>query len=256
MSTLFVLALLGASFGFFVAGFKAFKRKELKKGFKRIVISVVAFLVMFVTIGIFASIQDKQEKKKAAEVAAYHKTPEYAEKVKKEKEAQAAKEADEKEVAAKKVEDAKEKAKEGYLKELKPQIDKITNVYDSNWNNIWKPTMTAIGKGSTDYFTAYNNMQKIKDNYEGGRFISLEPVSGMTKEQKKLLETYADKMGEAFSLRSMAVDKAQDMFNTGVAQPSDLNKITSYSNGADKSMIEAVSALTQLQMELGISPSK
>lgn len=106
---------------------------------------------------------------------------------------------------------------------------------------------------STDYYTAYNNMQTIKDNYEGGRFISLEPVKGMNKADKKLLDTYETKMADAFSFRSMAVDIAQEGFNTGNLSPENVNKMQSYIQMADGSMIEAVAAMTTIEVDLGIT---
>jgi hypothetical protein len=146
----------------------------------------------------------------------------------------------------------KEKVKQAYLKEIKPEFDQHMKVYDDSWKKIWQPTMTAIGNGSTDYYTAYNNMQAIKDNYEGGRIISLEPVKGMDKADRKLLDTYETKMGDAFSFRSMAVDIAQEGFNTGNITPENANKIQSYIQMADSSMIEAVTAITAIEIGLGI----
>jgi hypothetical protein len=146
----------------------------------------------------------------------------------------------------------KEQIKISYTKEIKPRVNQYNQAYDENWEKIWKPTMDAIGKGSNDYLTAYNNMQALKDNYEGGRIISLDPAKGMSKEDKKLLKTYSEKMGEAFTFRVMAVDIAQDAFNIGDITPEQANKMQTYVQMADSSMIEAAAAITTLEFNLGI----
>lgn len=145
------------------------------------------------------------------------------------------------------------KVKEAFLKEIKPELNNHTKVYDDNWNNVWKPTMDAIANGSTDYYTAYKNMQVILDNYEGGRMLSMDPVEGMTKEDKKLLNQYAENMRYAFTFRCMAVEVAQEGFNAGTMSPEQLNKLETNIQMADQSMIEAVSAITVLQQSYGIT---
>jgi hypothetical protein len=116
--------------------------------------------------------------------------------------------------------------------------------------------MDAVSKGSLDYYTAYKNMQTIKNNYENGRFLSVEPVKGMDKADKKLLKTYSEKMGDAFSFRSMAVEIAMKGFDTGNLQQSDVDKIVSYSQMADSSMVEAASDITTIEVSLGIKTQK
>jgi hypothetical protein len=145
-----------------------------------------------------------------------------------------------------------EQVKQAYQSEIRPEIDNHIKVYDDNWNNIWKPTMDAIANGSTDYYTAYNNMQVIKDNYQGGRNLIVDPVEGMDKADKDLLKTYESKMGEAFTFRVMAVEMAQDGFNTGEMSPEDVNQMQLYIQMADSSMLEAVVAITTIEVSLGI----
>jgi chemotaxis protein histidine kinase CheA len=160
------------------------------------------------------------------------------------------------EVKAKAEADAKakkEKVKQAYLEEIKPKADMYLKAYDENWDKIWQPTMKAIGDGNTDFYGAYNNMQTIIDNYEGGRFISIDAVKGMSKDNKKQLDTYGDKLGEAFTFRVMAVKIARDGFNVGNITPENANKMQTYIEMADSSMIEAAISLTALEIDLGVS---
>ncbi|MGG1400188.1 hypothetical protein ABE288_20550 [Bacillus salipaludis] len=216
------------------------KNGKAKRNFKLLGGS---FAVMVLSIILISATSD------SSKTASKSEKPAKQEKVVKETPEQKA----EREAKAKaEAEAKKKKVKQAYLKEIKPEIDQHIKVYDDNWNKIWQPTMTAISKGNTDYYTAYNNMQVIKDHYEGGRIISLDPVQGMSKADRKLLDTYGEKMGEAFSFRCMAVDIAQEGFNTGNITPENVNKIQSYTQMADNSMIEAVAAVTTIEVDLGI----
>src|SRR5437868_5041632 len=85
MAQVFVIGLLISSIVLVVKGFKKFKAKEFKRGFKQIGIGILSFIVMFVTIGILADNQAKQDKVKADALAKYHTSPEYKAKVAKKK---------------------------------------------------------------------------------------------------------------------------------------------------------------------------
>jgi flagellar biosynthesis GTPase FlhF len=200
--------------------------------------------------------EQKAEREAKEKLEAEEKAKEEAKakvKAKAEAEAKAKKEAEAKVKAEAEAKAKKEQVKQAYIEEIKPQVDLYMKVYDENWNKIWQPTMKAIGDGNTDFYGAYNNMQAIIDNYEGGRFISIDAVSGMSKENKKLLNTYEDKLGEAFTFRVMAVEIARDGFNEGNITPENANKMQSYIEAADGSMIEAVVSLTAIEMDLGVT---
>jgi hypothetical protein len=55
--------------------------------------------------------------------------------------------------------------------------------------------------------------------------ILINSVKGISKENKKLLNTFEDKMGEAFTFRVMAVKIEQDGFNVGVITPKNANEM-------------------------------
>lgn len=223
---------------------------DIKKGKGKDVLVVTIFLFLVTglfgwgSIALLTKEESKEEPVKQEAVKEETDAKDKEEEAKKKAEAKAKKEADEK---AK-----KEQIKQAYLNELRPEIDNHMKVYDDNWNKIWKPTMDAVANGSTDYYTAYNNMQVIKDNYQGGRNLIVNPVEGMDKADKKLLDTYGSKMGDAFTFRVMAVEMAQEGFNTGEMSPEDVNQMQAYIQMADSSMVEAVAAITTIEVSLGI----
>jgi len=120
----------------------------------------------------------KEEEKKAKQEAKEtekeekNKAKEDEKKAKEEaklKEEQAAKEKEaiqktEKETKAKSKEEEKStKQKEYFIKNTQPAIDEWIKTYDQLWNGIWKPTFEAIGNGSRDVYTAYDNMKSLKE---------------------------------------------------------------------------------------------
>ena len=127
-------------------------KRQFKKGFKWAAGGFVAMFIC-VMIGFNGDGADKPVQKPAKRAAVKEESNEQKTVTEKDK--------------AQTEAEAKEKTKQAYLDEIKPQVDQHTKVYDDNWNNIWKPTMDAIANGSTDFYTAYNNMQAIKDNYQG-----------------------------------------------------------------------------------------
>lgn len=241
--SLAVISVVIGGYMFFSSLFK----KQFRKGIKW---ALGGFISMFICVmlGFSGDTSKEESQKEAVKQEAVKEETEAKSKEEESKtkaEANAKKEADEN---AK-----KEQVKQAYLKEIKPEINTHTKVYDDNWNKYWQPTMDAVSKGSLDYYTAYKNMQAIKNNYENGRFLSVEPVKGMDNADKKLLKTYSEKMGDAFTFRSMAVDIAMKGFDTGNLQPSDVDKIVTYSQMADSSMVEAVAAITTIEVSLGIT---
>lgn len=101
-----------------VEDWRKYRKQQVLKGFKQIGIAVLCFLVMFVTIGILANNQEKQDKVKAAELAKYHATPEYRAKVEAEKK---------KEAEAKAQEEVKKKAEELAKQQEQAQQQAIAN---------------------------------------------------------------------------------------------------------------------------------
>lgn len=59
-------------------------------------------------------------------------------------------------------------------------------------------------------------------------------------------------MGDAFTFRVMSVEMAQEGFNTGEMSPEDVNQMQTYIQMADSSMVEAVAAITTIEVSLGI----
>ncbi|PFM82697.1 hypothetical protein COJ46_02490 [Bacillus sp. AFS077874] len=252
---------------------KLFARKQIKQAFKRFGIGIGLVVVCFIGMAITApksqetTTQEKTTKVTKEKIKKQETEQQKADRLAKEKAAKlkaeqekAAKLAKEKadKLKAEKAKAAelakkKQELKQTYLKKLKPQINDVIKTYDDNWKKIWQPTMSAIGSGNTDFYTAYNNMQAIKQNYQDYRFLSLEPVKGMTKSDKKLLKTFNEKMADAFTFRCMAVDIASDAFDSGNITPSQTNKMQDYISMADQSMIEATAAFVTLEHSYGIT---
>lgn len=76
------------------------------------------------------------------------------------------------------------KQKDYYNKSTQPAIDEWVKTYDQLWNSIWKPTFEAIGNGSRDVFTAYDNMKSLKEGYRVLTLKDSVPVEGLSKEQQ------------------------------------------------------------------------
>lgn len=261
-----ILAFLVALF-FLYFGYTEYKNKGKLKA----TIPPMAFLFIVATLLGWGS-SALLSKEEAKEEPAKHETDnektaaekrEAAEKKAQEEAKKAEEDTRKKEKAAKKTEEEKalkeaddrakkEQIKQAYLKEIRPEIDSHTQVYDENWEKIWNPTMDAIANGSRDYYTAYNNLQVIKNMYQGGRNLVVAPVKGMDKADKKLLNTYESKMGDAFTFRVMAIELAQDGFSTGGMSPEDVNKMQGYIQMSEDSMTEAVAAISTIEFSLGI----
>jgi hypothetical protein len=256
MEQIFVLGSLIASIVLTVKGFKKFKIKEFKKGFKQIGIGIGCFLIIIISIGIFASIQDKQDKVKAAELAKYHASPEYKAKVAKEKaDAEAKAKAD---TIKKQQEEAKKKEqiKQDILKNIVPDLKDYAKGYDDNWNQIWKPTMNYLSQGGTDIVPAYQNLQTLKSNYDSYQTgINLQPVDGSDDSDKKLIDDYNTNMKAAFYGREDAVGKAMDMLNTGEFRPASVTAFQQEIQTADSIMVKATADEITLLTKYGIDPS-
>jgi len=133
----------------------------------------------------------------------------------KEKEAEKAKKEAEKEAKAKSKEEEKiKKQKEYFVKNTQPAIDEWVKTYDQLWESIWKPTFEAIGNGSRDVFTAYDNMKSLKEGYRALTLKDSVPVEGLSKEQQKTIKEAMRDLTYAAASRQIAAEKAMKMFDT------------------------------------------
>lgn len=180
MAQIFVFGLLIAGIVFIVKGFKKFKIKAFKRGFKQIGIGISCFAVMIVTIGILASNQEKQDKVKEAELAKYHATPEYKAKVAKKKaDADAKAKADaikkQQEESKKKAEEAEQQAIANDYAYLSDQVYvgqadvhklKDEKVYAIEYNNkaLVSGLIQQVQIGNTVASGMLNNLVAVAEN--------------------------------------------------------------------------------------------
>jgi len=106
------------------------------------------------------------------------------------------------------------KQKDYYNKSTQPAIDEWVKTYDQLWNSIWKPTFEAIGNGSRDVFTAYDNMKSLKEGYRALTLKDSVPVEGLSKEQQKTIKEAMRDLTYAAASRQIAAEKAMKMFDT------------------------------------------
>jgi len=195
-------------------------------------------------------VEKAEEPDKAQEESDKAKKKE-AEQAKKEAEKEAKQKANEDEKKAK--EDEKiNKQKEYFVKNTQPAIDEWVKTYDQLWESIWKPTFEAIGNGSRDVYTAYDNMKSLKEGYRELTLKDSVPVDGLNKEQQKTIKEAMRDLTYAASSRQLAADKAMKMFDTSDFSPSQMDRIKSDVSASDTQLLKGVTGITKVKQELGL----
>ena len=144
------------------------------------------------------------------------------------------------------------KQKEFFINNTQPAIDEWTKSYDKLWNEGWQPTFEAIGNGSRDVYTAYDNMKTIKDGYRTLNVNDSIPVEGLSKVHQKAVKEAMRQLSYSASSRQMAADKAMKMFDEGNFSPSHMDKIKSDIASADSFLMDGVMKITTIKMDLGL----
>lgn len=252
MDTIFLLLFLLSFFAIFIFLILALvaKRKDALKSKKHLKSVGISILVSFVTfIGFGVTVDDA---KPTEEVASDVKADTSKEVAKSEVELKA-------EVDAKKAAEEKEKTdklaaeKEYYTTKIDPMVNQQMEAYDKGWNEYWITTFEGVGNGTVNAYTAYDNMKVLKQHYDNlySAYNQMEAPE-LSKENEKLFDTFTSKMQSAAMWRGEAVEKAQEMFDTGDASPSKLDEMKKDVAYADNEMMQAAIALTSLKMELGL----
>lgn len=144
------------------------------------------------------------------------------------------------------------KQKEYFVKNTQPAIEDWTKSYDQLWDKLWKPTFEAIGNGSTDVYTAYDNMKALKEGYRELSVKNSIPAEGLSKEQKKAVKEAMRELNYAVASRQMAAEKAMKMFDEGNFAPSQMDKIKSDIASSDSQLLKGVAGITMIKQELGL----
>lgn len=145
-----------------------------------------------------------------------------------------------------------EQEKKYYLENVKPKIETQMGMFDSAWDELWKPTFEGIGT-TVDVYTAYDNMKQLEQRYDT-LYSSLPEIKGekLSKENKKLLKEFTDGMRDASMWRGEAAEKAQKMFDSGDYSPSKMDDMKTDIAYADSTMMDAILAYTKLEISLGV----
>lgn len=144
------------------------------------------------------------------------------------------------------------KQKEYFTANTQPAIDEWTKVYDSLWNDGWKPTFEAISNGSRDVYTAYANMKTLEEGYGTLSVSRSIPTEGLSKDHQKAVEEGMRQLAHAATARQMAAEKAMKMFDEGNLSPSQMDKITADVTAADSYLMDGVIKITTVKSELGL----
>ncbi|MGE7947197.1 hypothetical protein [Lysinibacillus sp. NPDC093688] len=153
---------------------------------------------------------------------------------------------------AKSSDDKLAKQKDYFIKNTQPAIDEWTKSYDQLWNTYWKPTFEAIGNGSKDVYTAYDNMKALKAGYIELTLENSVPVEGLSKEQRKEVKDAMDQLTYAAASRQMAAEKAMKMFDESNFSPSQMDKIKSDITASDSQLLQGIVGITTIKQELGL----
>jgi len=195
---------------------------------------------------------EKEEKNKAKEDEKKAKEEAKLKEEQADKEKEAKKKAEKEAKAKSKEEEKIKKQKEYFVKNTQPAIDEWVKTYDQLWESVWKPTFEAIGNGSRDVYTAYDNMKSLKEGYRALTLKDSVPVEGLSKEQQKTINEAMRDLTYAASSRQLAADKAMKMFDTSDFSPSQMDRIKSDVTAADTQLLKGVAGITKVKQELGL----
>ncbi|RNC98693.1 hypothetical protein [Lysinibacillus halotolerans] len=141
-----------------------------------------------------------------------------------------------------------------YQTEVLPAIDDFQAEYDRIWNDLWVTTFNGVSDGSVDVYTAYRNMTFIETNYNVLSDNIAEFEGGnLSKENKKLLESYKEKLIESADYRAIASRSAAEMFDEGNLKPSKVEEIKSIISSGDVELMQAMANRLSIEENLGLT---
>ncbi|MEK9196905.1 hypothetical protein SFC08_09000 [Lysinibacillus halotolerans] len=141
-----------------------------------------------------------------------------------------------------------------YQTEVLPAIDDFQAEYDRIWNDLWVTTFNGVSDGSVDVYTAYRNMTFIETNYNvlSDNIAEFEGEN-LSKENKKLLESYKEKLIESADYRAIASRSAAEMFDEGNLKPSKVEEIKSIISSGDVELMQAMANRLSIEENLGLT---
>ena len=137
--------------------------------------------------------------------------------------------------------------KDYFVNEVSPQIVLTSDLYDSNWVELWVPTFEGVANGSVDQFAAYENMKQLELKYKQlmDQINDIEDKE-LSKANKKLLKEFKKNFKDATMMRMVAAKDAKKMFDKGTFSPSEMDKVTESVEIADRTLIQAAVDRTTL----------
>lgn len=249
MGGLFILlGALAITIGFWWVVINFFRKKSKKR-------PALIFAAGFVFVVIGGALAPAPSESARNALPVEEEAPAEPTQAEKDAEAAAAKKAEDDKVAAEKADAEKKLAseKEFYVSNVQSKVDTQMAMFDEAWNTFWAPTFEGLGNGSLDAYAAYDNMESLQQRYETLR-TSLPAIEAgsLSKENQKQFDVFVEKMRSASWWRIEAAKKAQILMDENNYSPSKLDEIESDVTIGDSEMLEAVAALTAVEMSLGI----
>lgn len=235
----FLLVLLGAlgfSVGFVLLILGLIKKKKMKGGLV-LGISLVVFIIGFIMVP-KAETESADDSKDNAKVETSSKAKEDSNKSTPEE--------------APSKDDELKKQKEYFVNNTQPAIDEWNKTFDKIWAEGWQPTFEAIGNGSRDVYTAYDNMKNVKESYKTLSMNKSIPVEGLSKEHQEAVEEAMKNLAYAALSREMAAKKAMKMFDENDFSPSTMDKMKSDVSASDTYLLDGVVKITTIKSDLGL----
>ena len=143
--------------------------------------------------------------------------------------------------------------KDYFVNEVSPQIALTSDLYDSNWVELWVPTFEGVANGTVDQFAAYENMKQLELNYKQ-LMDQIDDIDDkeLSKGNKKLLKEFKKNFKDATMMRMVAAKDAKVMFDKGTFSPSEMDKVTESVEIADRTLIQAAVDRTTLNASFDV----
>lgn len=140
-----------------------------------------------------------------------------------------------------------------YVSDVQPKVDAQMGMFDEAWNTFWVPTFDGLGDGSVDVYTAYDNMKALEQRYETLRSsLPAIEVGSLSADNQKQFDVFVEKLRSASWWRIEAAKKAQVMMDENNFSPLKIDEVESDVTIGDSEMLEAVAALTTVEMNIGV----
>lgn len=152
------------------------------------------------------------------------------------------------------LEAAKKAEKEAQLKSLWEEIVAIDDSTNKAWNDVWAPTMTALGNGQMDRFTAYNNIKGLYEytSNQWQKAHSLKTPSSLEGDDKKMIDEAINSYTTALYSQKEAAEDMKDLLDKGRINPSDLDSIKGNIDMAQSFKIQAIANIVSVAHTNGI----